>query len=77
MVKVFEREFDESQESLEERATRLYVLASNLLKNVKVINFEETISIDNGEIDVYPHIRAITVYTKKNYGRAKYNFERL
>ena len=72
MVKVFEREFDENQERLEERTTRLYDIARDMLgKDIMVINFTDTIMIEEGEMDVYPHLRAIALYTKKKFERAQ------
>ncbi len=72
MVKIFRRESDRNEERLEERAARLYDVARDRLgKETMVINFADTISVEEGEIDVYPHLRAIAVYTRKNYKRAQ------
>ena len=72
MVKIFRREFDRNEERLEERAARLYDVARDMLGGeTTVINLADTISVEEEEIDVYPHLRAIAVYTGKNYKRAQ------
>lgn len=67
MVKVIERDFNYELETPEEKKEKIHNALRNSLNDIEILNFEEAISVDQGDIEVYTHLGAIAVYPNEDH----------